>query len=447
MKIIFDNDATVTNYEKFIEKVVVPYFRKKYKLEIINATVLEIEDKYCLIDKFTNEEIKEIMDSFWISFRFVKYTLFSPFRLGAAKTLRYFLRKHYQVEIHTSRAKTYDNSIVGKLARMFTIGQYWLQGVFLRPSKFKFYLNDEEKLEGVFNANPTVVFDDKPWLIDRYIEQGLYVLCVDGVHNQLLQETSHMKRINSLKKSDVCIKLKELLGDILINACDKGAKSNHLYRKLYSLQRPVLQIFKPIILNRQNIIRTNRGIIYVSNHRSTLDPIVITAVLRESIHWVALKRFFEAKDSIFNNSKNPLLCKFTAYIFTKLGFFPIERKKDNPKSNNIQSIREILSFLKIGHKVGIFPEGTTVRPEGQLLGEFDYSFLTFASETRSFVQPVTILWIVENNKKRAIINFGKAFAVSNKDKEEIKQKYYSTLKDMLTENIVEAKARGAKILY
>lgn len=183
MKIIFDNDATVTDYEKFISKIAVPYFRRKYHLEIVHPEALELEDKYDLSGKFPEAEVKSILDSFWVSFRYVQYTLLSRFRPGAAKTIRGFRKKKYEIEIHTSRSKTCDKNLVGSIARGFTIAQYWLNGVWIKPSQFNFYPSDAAKLEGILEAHPTVVFDDKPWLVENYAKNGLAVLCVDGLHN------------------------------------------------------------------------------------------------------------------------------------------------------------------------------------------------------------------------------------------------------------------------
>lgn len=44
MKIVLDNDATVTNYEKFIDEHAIPYFRNRYNLAVENPDALEIED-------------------------------------------------------------------------------------------------------------------------------------------------------------------------------------------------------------------------------------------------------------------------------------------------------------------------------------------------------------------------------------------------------------------
>lgn len=179
-------------------------------------------------------------------------------------------------------------------------------------------------------------------------------------------------------------------------------------------------MFHPIVLNPQNIISDKKeGIIYAPNHRSTLDPLVIESVFTEPIHWAALKRFFQGEDSIFNNSKNPILCKITKNVFYRLGYFPIERKSDNPNANNLESLMQMNLFLKNGYKIGIFAEGTTRKGEKQDFGTFDDSFLRLAKKNKAWIQPITLLWInFPGAKHKVIVNFGQAFQMKDLDIEE-----------------------------
>ena len=433
MKIVLDNDATVTNYEEFIDEHAVPYFRNRYNLAVENPDALEIEDIFNLSSHFPDDRVKSMLDSFWISFRFVQYTLLSRFRPGAADTIRRFIRQRHNVEVHTSRAKTCDRSVVGYIARVFTIGQYWLNGVLLSPSHFHFYKSDEEKIEGVVSSRPALIFEDKPYLIKQFAEQGIHVICVSGRHNQSIIESSHVICTNSFRYKDVLSKMETLLGNAFLHCANHGAISNHFYNKLFCF-RPIVQlVFRPIIINRENIIQTDSSVIYVSNHRSTLDPIILTSVLKEPIHWAALKRFFDAEDSIFNNSKSPILCKTTAWLFHKLAFFPIERKRDNPSANNYKSIRDMTVFLRAGYKIGIFPEGTTRKPIGHDFGTFDPSFLALARKTGAHVQPITVMWISTPSGKRIVVNFGEAFVVSSRRTEEDMEHFLIEQKTMLQE--------------
>ena len=179
-------------------------------------------------------------------------------------------------------------------------------------------------------------------------------------------------------------------------------------------------------MNKDDLIDVyDDGILISPNHQSTLDPLIITSVIDKNIHWAALKRFFDAEDSIFNNSKNPLLCKITSYSFKKFEYFPIERLKDNPKANNMKSLRDMSLFLKNNQYVGIFPEGTTNKDKTKDFGVFDPNFLTLAKKDNSWVQPINVLWIKELNiDNKLIINFGRPFKINDKTIDEALKMYF-----------------------
>lgn len=179
------------------------------------------------------------------------------------------------------------------------------------------------------------------------------------------------------------------------------------------------------------------------NHRSTLDPLIVESVLEEHIHWAALGRFFEGEDSIFNNSKNPLLCNITKYAFRRLEYFPIHRKCDNQNANNMASLKDMNLFLKNGYKIGIFAEGTTKRPAGKDFGVFDDAFLRLAKRNRSWIQPIILLWTEHSNaKSRVIVNFGKPFRVGNMSIDE-GMRHFMKIQEMgLEENKTVAKLKN-----
>ena len=157
--------------------------------------------------------------------------------------------------------------------------------------------------------------------------------------------------------------------------------------------------------------------------------------MTEHIHWGALARFFRGEDSIFNNSKNPVLCNITRYAFHRLEYFPIERKKDNENANNMESLKDINLFLKNGYKIGIFAEGTTRRDEGKEFGTFDDSFLHLAKRNGSWIQPITLLWMKTSGISfRVIVNFGKAFQIKDISIDEGMERFMEIQKKGLEEN-------------
>lgn len=218
------------------------------------------------------------------------------------------------------------------------------------------------------------------------------------------------------------------------NIIERINSSDKVYKKVRNVIPIILSKFKPVVLHSENLIVDAGGVIVAPNHQSTLDPLIITSIIDKNIHWAALKRFFDAQDSIFNNSKNPILCQITSKMFRKLEYFPIERMYDNPKANNMNSIRNMLNFLKQKQYVGIFPEGTTNKSENDF-GTFDPGFIQIAMKTNAHIQPITVLWIKEKKiSNQIIVNIGQPFSISGMTKDEIYEKYINIQKSQLKEN-------------
>jgi len=166
-----------------------------------------------------------------------------------------------------------------------------------------------------------------------------------------------------------------------------------------------------------------------------LDPLSITSIIDKNIHWAALKRFFTGEDSIFNNNKNPILCKITSKVFKKMEYFPIERLRDNDKANNFKSIKDMNAFLMNNQYIGIFPEGTTNKSKEKDFGNFDPAFIVLAKRTKSWIQPVTVLWIKDLNiKNKMIINFGEPFKVNDMTVDDAYKYYLKIQQENFNEN-------------
>lgn len=447
VKIILDTDGTLTDFNKFVKENAISYFQKKYNLDVVYPDKLEIEEifdiknvlqqKYSLTDSEAEIKLKQLLDEYWISLRFLKFSLFENFRPGVKEVINDLIKNGYDVQVHTSRAKTCENSIIGDIARKFTILQYWNNGIFLSPNKFHFYNSDIEKINNIINTRPDLVFDDKNEIIDKLSSEGIKCICVMGNHNKKIHDSDNVKVVKQFSKDEINIKISELIGKRKMDYYSRESKSDIYYQKMRFLIPIILKYFNPIVLNEKNIIKdVNDGIIYAPNHRSTLDPVVITTLLDKNIHWAALLRFFQAKDSIFNNSKNHFLCEITANLFKSLEYFPIDRKSDNPEANNFESIKDMNNFLRINSQIGIFGEGTTRRPEGQDFGTFDDSFLLLAKRNNSWIQPITSLWIKDLKlKNKVIINFGEPFKVENMSIDEAMTKFLKIQEISLQENV------------
>lgn len=444
-KIIFDLDGTLTDFNKFIRKNAIKYFEKKYHLSMVHPDALEIEDIFDILRSLeksgysTQDAVvmqKHMLDRFWVSHRFIMFSLLGRFRPGAKQVVNMLKKSGFRIEIHSSRAKTSERSMLGWIARCFTAWQFRLNGIFLKKDQFFYYVNDSEKLEGVLNAHPLFVIDDKPCMLKHLTEHGLKTICVAGTHNQTVPPFENMERIDSFRGGGMERKVEKLLGKSNWECHKKEAASARFFCRLTWAKAVIEKIFRPVVLHSENrLLEKEKGVIYAPNHRSTLDPLLIESVIMENVHWAALARFFRGEDSLFNNSKNPVLCRVTKYVFYKLEYFPIDRKRDNPYANNITSINNMCLFLKNKYKIGIFAEGTTRRPVGQDFGEFDDSFLRIARKTEAWIQPITLFWTGLSGKRcKVIVNFGKPFQLKDMEVDDGMRKFLEIQKNALREN-------------
>lgn len=194
----------------------------------------------------------------------------------------------------------------------------------------------------------------------------------------------------------------------------------------------VSRLYRPIILNSEKVPKSK--VVLAPNHRKTLDPFFIATVVSQPVHWAALKRFFTGEDSIFNNSKNPILCKITQLTFKGMGLVPIDRGGDNT-----ESIKMLNEYLKMQSSIGIFPEGTTNKnPDEKPILEPKSGAFHFAKDNEAYLQPISIVWVPEELKKQiknsVIINFRPAFETKGMELEDIKNKWKEEIIKGIEEN-------------
>lgn len=99
----------------------------------------------------------------------------------------------------------------------------------------------------------------------------------------------------------------------------------------------ILLFWRPRVINRQGLDIKGPAI-FVSNHLSMVDPLLIAVLSRRNIHFMAKKEIFE----------KPL----GRWFFKALLAFPVNRR-----SADLASLRNAMQVLKKGKVFGIFPEG------------------------------------------------------------------------------------------
>ena len=119
---------------------------------------------------------------------------------------------------------------------------------------------------------------------------------------------------------------------------------------LYRFAQIVLSVLMSLIWRVRVFNRryepTEGGVLYICNHQSFLDPILVAFALQRPMN-------FMARDTLFKN-------KYFAKVIDTFNAFPVKRGK-----GDIGAIKESLRRLKAGNQLIVFPEGTRT-DDGQI---------------------------------------------------------------------------------
>ena len=288
-------------------------------------------------------------------------------------------------------------------------------------------------IEQLKNIKPDIHVDDKESIINS-LPSDIKCMYISSSYNKNIDEKKAVKvdtyeNWNLINKIDK-ISVDKKVENVVTYPNIKNTEFN--YKLVKSIGTPFVKfLYKPIILNKQNLV-SNGPVVYASNHRKTLDPFFLVMSVDDAIHWAALRRFFTGEDSIFNNSKNPILCKITSKLFHGMGLIPVNRGGDNHEMIDLTNY-----YLKNGSNIGIFPEGTTNKnpANGEIL-EVKNGAFRFAKDNNALIQPISIVWFpkLKKIKHRVIINYGVPFTMSNITIEEGKKIWTDSVLKGIEEN-------------
>ncbi len=143
---------------------------------------------------------------------------------------------------------------------------------------------------------------------------------------------------------------------------------------VYKLTHSVSRLFTILLLDYriegQDRMPESGPVLVLSNHQSTLDPVLVGILFRRKLVYLA-------KKSLFNN-------KFFGFLIRCYDSIPIDRER-----GGLEGLREILNRLKQGKAVLIFPEGTRSR-NGELL-PIKGGFLSVAKRSQAALLPVAVV--------------------------------------------------------
>ena len=118
-------------------------------------------------------------------------------------------------------------------------------------------------------------------------------------------------------------------------------------------------------------IPKDKNVVFISNHQGDFDIAIFMALIPK-------EKGFVAKIEL---NKMPILRTWMKY----LGCVFMDR---NDPKQSLKTINKAISFIKNGHSMVIFPEGT--RSKGDKMGEFKAGSFKLATKTKVPIVPVTI---------------------------------------------------------
>lgn len=112
---------------------------------------------------------------------------------------------------------------------------------------------------------------------------------------------------------------------------------------MYNVLKPVAELvsrtkYKVKYIGSENV-PSDRGIILASNHITALDPVIIGAGCKPTLHFMAKQELFE-KSAV-------------GWFLSNLNAFPVDRQKFD-----FDAVNYAIKLVEDGNALGIFPEGT-----------------------------------------------------------------------------------------
>lgn len=187
--------------------------------------------------------------------------------------------------------------------------------------------------------------------------------------------------------------------------------SKAFYAKWARWLKPVCGVLYPTVVHgEENII--DQPCIICANHSNYIDPIIVALAFggERMIH-------FMAKIELFKN-------KWFGNFLTKLGAFGVDRD-----GADVSAIRAVMKYIRAGEKVGIFPEGTRVKRDGEV--EAKPGAVRMAAKLRVPIVPVYITrgkWLF----RRVSVVIGEPITVPN-DKDVDYQAVTNEIMDKIAE--------------
>jgi 1-acyl-sn-glycerol-3-phosphate acyltransferase len=207
----------------------------------------------------------------------------------------------------------------------------------------------------------------------------------------------------------------------------------HFARRLC---RILCTLFFRIEVNGLENIPDQGGFMLIGNHQSVLDPVLCGMCIKRNTYYLA-------RDTLFKN-------KFFGRLISSVNTMPVKRGKPG-----INTMKKVISILKAGNGVCLFPEGT--RSSDGKIAAFKPGFGLLCRRGKAAVVPVVIDGAFEcwpRHKKlfsigaKIVISYGKCLTeehVKQMNDRELAEKLTDIMRKM--QNEIRIKRRKEPYVY
>ncbi len=418
MNIGIDVDGVLTDYEWYMD-----YFTAQMERGIeIRTGESNMLKRYC----WTEEQEKKFHRK-----HFMWYVRKMPIRENVAATIRALREEGHRIYIITARAYADRKTWFGGLMR--TCLKRWLAINSVEYDKLVFvdWKNSaEEKAEWAKKLSVDVFLEDTVENIDK-LKEICKVICLRAGYNEGLYDGEEQKEKQAVTYANDFYDVYSLLG-AKAHSMDESCtdveqwKAHYRrfpfdekeliryrkhYRRLWYTLSGLMKAGLHLEITGQENIPEEDGVIFVCNHRRSLDiPLVYLAL--------------GGKHARFLCKKEYELSKLQATV-QGIGTIFVNRSS---KTSSKTARRTMIQTLLHGGNVLIFPEGTRNKTE-QILLPFRYGAVRIAGKTGARIVPMVIKKL---GKKSFRIVIGKSMQVGAGDKlEEKNRELWEYMKGML----------------